>query len=133
MLALLWHQFLKRLGLQPVPARRQYHLDEQYQAIIVEISHHQRRSEDEVHANLVASGIDHLNAGEGLWISWQSLSQRERDVAALICQGYSNSDIASRLGVSQTTVKTHIRHILEKFQLHGKAELRMALRDWDFK
>jgi ATP/maltotriose-dependent transcriptional regulator MalT len=132
MLSSIWHHLLNRLGLQPVPARRQYHLDEQFQAVIVELAHHERRSEDEIHANLVASAIAHLNIDEGLWNSWQSLSQRERDVAALICHGYANSDIASRLGVSQTTVKTHIRHILEKFHLHGKAELRMALKDWNF-
>jgi len=129
----LWHQLLRRLGLQPIPGRRQYHLDEQFQAIIMDIAYREQRSEEAVHADLVASGIANLNTGEGLWNCWQSLSQRERAVAALVCKDCSNKDIAARLGVSETTVRTHIRHILEKFNFHAKAELRMALRDWDFK
>ena len=133
MLASLWYQLLNRLGLQPVPAQRQYHLDEKFQSVIVDLAQREKRSEDEVHANLVASGIAQLNAGEDLWYCWQSLSERERDVAALVCQDYPNKDIASKLGISETTVRTHIRHILEKFHFHAKAELRMALRDWDFK
>lgn len=51
----------------------------------------------------------------------------------MACLGYTNHQIAAKLGVSHTTIKTHIRNILTKFQLHGKGELRMALQDWDFR
>lgn len=42
------------------------------------------------------------------------LSDREFEVAECIAQGLGNADIASRLFVSLTTVKTHIKHILDK-------------------
>ena len=41
--------------------------------------------------------------------------------------GVINRQIAARLGVSEETVKTHVRNALVKFNLHGKGELRMAL------
>ena len=63
---------------------------------------------------------------------WESLSARERDVAALICLGYSNQEIAVRLVITTGTVKTHITNILRKFQLNSRYELRNLLSPWDF-
>ena len=42
------------------------------------------------------------------------LSPREREVWELMAQGLSNRDIASRLFLSESTVKVHIRHVFEK-------------------
>ena len=42
------------------------------------------------------------------------LSPREREVVAEIARGRSNGEIAQRLGVSETTVKTHVSSILRK-------------------
>ena len=42
------------------------------------------------------------------------LSRRERDVLHLLRGGLPNKDIASRLGISETTVKTHLRHGFER-------------------
>jgi DNA-binding NarL/FixJ family response regulator len=53
-------------------------------------------------------------------------------VAALVCLGYTNKVIAKKLVVATSTVKTHIRHILRKFGLNGKLELKGVLREWDF-
>ncbi|MFC1879533.1 response regulator transcription factor [Chloroflexota bacterium] len=58
---------------------------------------------------------------------WQSLSPRQQEIAILICQGYTNQQIADALHISTATVKTHIRRILAKFKLHSKAELRFLL------
>jgi DNA-binding NarL/FixJ family response regulator len=72
------------------------------------------------------------DASQDLYKCWEFLSPREQEVTALICLGYTNDKIASKLGVSPTTVKSHIRNILAKFQMHGKVELRIALKEWDF-
>ena len=64
--------------------------------------------------------------------SAHSLTPREQDVAALACLGYTNRQIAARLGISPDTVKTHVRNLLHKFELHSKDELRSLLQDWDF-
>ena len=63
---------------------------------------------------------------------WDALSVREQEVTALSCLGYTNRQIAGRLGIAEETVKTHVKNALVKFGLHGKAELRRVLEGWDF-
>lgn len=50
-----------------------------------------------------------------------SLSQREREVIALIAQGLSNAAIARRLQLSDHTVKRHVANILMKLDLPTRA------------
>jgi DNA-binding NarL/FixJ family response regulator len=45
------------------------------------------------------------------------LSDRERDVLALVAQGLSNAAIAKRLYMSERTVEAHVRHILLKLDI----------------
>jgi DNA-binding NarL/FixJ family response regulator len=48
-----------------------------------------------------------------------ALTERERDVLALMAEGRSNSAIADRLTVSLKTVESHIANIFSKLGLHG--------------
>jgi DNA-binding NarL/FixJ family response regulator len=52
----------------------------------------------------------------------ESLSDREREVLALMADGLRNREIAERLVIGETTVKTHVRHVLEKLRLRNRAE-----------
>lgn len=63
---------------------------------------------------------------------WETLTPRERQVAALTCLGYKNSEIAHYLTISVNTVRSHTRSILEKYGVSSKAELRLLLAKWDF-
>ncbi|AXU93894.1 MAG TPA: two-component system response regulator NarL [Erwinia persicina] len=47
---------------------------------------------------------------------------RERDVLRLIAQGMSNKLIARRLGISESTVKVHVKHLLKKLQMKSRVE-----------
>jgi RNA polymerase sigma factor (sigma-70 family) len=69
---------------------------------------------------------------EALSRRWQMLSPREQEVAALVCQNFTNRQIAARLNISPETVKSHIRHLLPKLSADSKAGLRQCLQDWDF-
>ena len=51
------------------------------------------------------------------------LTEREREVLELLVEGVtSNRKLARRLGVSENTVKFHIRHILDKLHLNSRAQ-----------
>jgi DNA-binding NarL/FixJ family response regulator len=50
------------------------------------------------------------------------LSQRESQVLCLLVEGKSNQEIAEMLTISSETVKTHIRHIIEKLGVHSRTE-----------
>ena len=57
-----------------------------------------------------------------------ALTQRERDIVALIDQGQSNKEIAAALHLSIATVKNHVHSILDKLQVRSRGEAAAAMR-----
>ena len=57
-----------------------------------------------------------------------SLTSREQDVFHLLAQGASNRQIAETLMITENTVKTHVRNILEKLELHSRSEVAAYAR-----
>jgi DNA-binding NarL/FixJ family response regulator len=55
--------------------------------------------------------------------AFTGLTEREREIAALIAQGLSNAQIASRLYISNGTVRNHISAILEKLELEHRTQI----------
>lgn len=55
------------------------------------------------------------------------LSQRETDVLKLVARGYADKEVAARLGISPSTVDTHVRSIFRKFSVHSRSQLRRAI------
>jgi two-component system nitrate/nitrite response regulator NarL len=55
------------------------------------------------------------------------LTDREREVAALVCSGLPNKTVAQKLNVAEGTVKTHLHHIFQKLGVQGRSELSLVL------
>ncbi len=52
----------------------------------------------------------------------EELTEREREVLALVARGYTNKQIAEALCVSEKTARNHVSHILEKLGLARRSE-----------
>jgi DNA-binding NarL/FixJ family response regulator len=50
------------------------------------------------------------------------LSPREKDVLQMIAKGLTNKEIARVLLISQFTVRTHVKHILQKLEASDRTE-----------
>jgi DNA-binding CsgD family transcriptional regulator len=63
-----------------------------------------------------------------------ALTNREREILALLADGLGNKQIAARLGISTSTVKTHLEVSFEKLGVTSRAEaVAAAVRDgWLF-
>lgn len=62
------------------------------------------------------------------FVQGKMLTPREREIIEQILKGYTNRDIAARLYISENTLKTHLKHIYQKFGVAQKRELlSMAL------
>lgn len=66
--------------------------------------------------------IERLKQGENV-DTFGSLSEREREVLALIAKGFSNKEIAEQLVISVKTVESHKSNVMEKLGLKTRPEL----------
>lgn len=75
--------------------------------------------------------LEVLRKGVPLALPDLPLTRREQEVLALLAQGASNRQIAETLMVSENTVKTHVRHILEKLGLRSRGEVIAYARQFN--
>jgi ATP-dependent transcriptional regulator len=55
-------------------------------------------------------------------VSQLELSKRELEILSLLAQGHSNQEIAAKLFVSLSTVKTHIQNLFEKLDVKRRIQ-----------
>ena len=128
----IWRRLLSLIGLRPISALRKYQVSESMQVTLTTLAQHEGRPDDELIQDLLAAGLTQYYSSDVLLNQWETLSPRERDVAALVCLGYTNKEIGGRLNISPQTVKTHLRNVLIKFNFRTRFELKLSLQGWDF-
>jgi len=57
----------------------------------------------------------------------EKLSKREREVLELVAQGFSNKEIAGKLGLSLDGILWHLKHIYQKLHVHSRSEAILKL------
>ena len=57
----------------------------------------------------------------------EKLSHREQEVLNLLVKGYAYKQIAEQMSISMDTVRTYIRRIYEKLQVHSRTEVMTRL------
>src|SRR5688572_11895702 len=112
---------------------RMFLQDEQLIAVIKDVAKQQRRAEEDVIAEFTKVGLNQFLTQSEMQDRWASLSHREKQVVALVCLGSRNYEIAQTLGIAPETVKTHLQHVYDKLHFRSSKELRLALKDWDFR
>ncbi len=60
-------------------------------------------------------------------MDWDDLTEAERSVTALVCEGLTNQQIASRLFVAPATVHWHLKNIFRKLGVANRTELAMTV------
>ncbi|MDP4262820.1 MAG: response regulator transcription factor [Bacteroidota bacterium] len=73
-------------------------------------------------ATIARMVLEFVAAGSPVATEQYNLTAREKTVLAYLVKGYSYKMIASPMDISIETVKTHIRNIYEKLQVHNQSE-----------
>lgn len=60
---------------------------------------------------------------------WMLLTDKEQEVSRLVALGLSNKEIASKLGVTQSTIKAHLSHTYAKLHLFDRLSLALWVKE----
>lgn len=82
-----------------------------------------RGDTDRLQSRCAALGLPRRRSPERPTFGWDSLTQTEARVAALVAEGLSNPQVAHRLFVSPRTVQTHVSHIFTKLGISSRVDL----------
>lgn len=128
----LWGRILHLLGFRPPPEKSLFELDAVLAEYVRTLAEQEQLRPDELASDLLSNGLAQRDQMQRAGLLWRNLSPREQEVAALACLGYRNLQIASRLVISQETVKSHMSNVLRKYGVQNRSELRQVLEGWDF-
>ncbi|NUM47065.1 MAG: response regulator transcription factor [Anaerolineales bacterium] len=85
--------------------------DFQTRQAILELARQQNRPPEEVASQIMALGLEQHQLLQEKFQTWDQLTPRQKDVAALVCLGYTNQQIAERLKIFSETVKAQVSNI----------------------
>jgi DNA-binding CsgD family transcriptional regulator len=113
----------------PLGDRLAFEIDGELSAQLSLTAHARGQTVGGLIADLIARGLQQDVLRSQAEAALASLTPREQEVAWLTVRGHTNPQIAEALIVSPETVKTHVAHVLEKFGVRSKTELRVRFLD----
>ncbi len=88
------------------------------------------QGQSSLHPTIARKLINELKRPSDLTPAQTTLTDREVDVLKLVAQGFTNQEIAARLILSEWTVRTHVRNILDKLHLANRTQAALyALKE----
>jgi DNA-binding CsgD family transcriptional regulator len=127
-----FEDLLVRMGLKREAGLHQYEVDANLYAEVVELAEEEQITPDEMASELVRTELAKRRRNAELWQRWQTLTPNEQNVIAFSCLGYTNRQIAAKMGISHETVKWYVRKLLVKLSFNSKYEFKVQFRGWDF-
>ena len=128
----IWKRLLSLIDRRPNARPRTFQISDSVHTTLVTLAQQRGRPEDDFATELLAAGLKQLYSTDELYLKWEPLTAREREVAALICLGYTNRQAAAKMNVVPQTVKFHTHHIYEKYGIKSRSQLQQLLSDWDW-
>ena len=128
----IWQRILYWIGLRSDPGPRFYEFSESMHTTLTTLADFEGQPEDEFAQTILASGLDQYYAQEEILRRWDMLTVREQDVAAFVCLGYTNRQIAAILSISPDTVKFHLHNVFIRYEVKTRTQLQQLLKGWDF-
>jgi len=126
-------KFLRNLISTPPSDNLSFELDAEVTPLLDRLAIRSLRTKGQVVNDLIKDANDKEIQTVHLIQIWETLTPRQKEVTAYICHGFTNKQIAERLFISTETVKTHVKNVFRKFNVHRKDELRGLLEGWDFR
>ena len=124
------HNFLKRFGF--IHRATWVDIDPNLVLLILNVASREGITPNEAVNQLLSFALGEQHYTDENLALWDTLTNREKETAALICLGYKNQEIAQLMSISINTVRTHVKRVLRKFDVGSKAEFQLRLATWDF-
>ena len=129
----IWHTFQKFFRPETTPvSQRSFTLEGDLLVSLEQLARYRGSTPRKVAADLLERELQSMEVERETWEKWQSLTEREQQVAALICLQYRTQQIATRLQIAPETVRSHVHNILHKMDLPNRITLLQLLAGWDF-
>ena len=127
----IWHS-VQHLWARIRQPRLVINLSPEALSALQHLAWQQRKGAPDLAEEIILGTLEKIDLETANRQHWEALTPRQQEVAALICLGYTNRQIAAKLHLSPPTVKTHVQNVFHKFGVSRRIELANLLAGWDF-
>jgi len=128
----IWSVFQNFFRPWRTTSQRTFALDGDLLLSLEQLAQYRGSTPRKVAADLLARELQMVEVERETLQKWQLLTDREQEVAALVCMQLRTNQIAQQLQIAPETVRSHVHNLLGKMKLPNRIALRELLADWDF-